>query len=291
MSFPGAIERIFQVKGRPVSHPVIVHIAGVAALSQWAREVPPSAVRLGEAFWPGPLTLVLPRRSSVPNSITGGQDTVAVRSPAHPLFTAVLAALDEQSERSVGIAAPSANRFGHVSPTTADHVEQELGDRLIADRDVILDGGQCALGVESTIVIWTGGGWRIAREGGVSREQLGDIVQLAEPSLTEVRVPGALASHYAPKAQVVVVDSVSDLHLDPNQDPARIGLLAGSSVATPALWYRLATPHSTEQYAHAMYSALRKADDLKLRLVVAVPPPTDGLGAAIRDRLTRAAHS
>ncbi|MEI8081109.1 MAG: L-threonylcarbamoyladenylate synthase [Actinomycetes bacterium] len=286
-SSESAIARIFEVKGRPRTHPVIVHVEGPQDLQHWACEVPASALALAQEFWPGPLTLVLASADNVPGAITGGQPTVAIRAPAHPLFREVLRLLNDDTSAPVGIAAPSANRFGHVSPTTASDVEHELGDRLRPGRDVILDGGRCVVGVESTIVIWTERGWRIAREGGITREQLGRTVELRDDSPTAIRVPGTIASHYSPRARVLVPESLSEIDVD--QVPGPVGLLALADVPDPMGWVRLAAPVSTEEYARALFSALRRADELALATVVAIPPTSAGLGAAIRDRLDRAA--
>ena len=282
---PTAIKRLYEVKGRPADHPVIVHVSGTDALDAWARAVPNSALKLADTFWPGPLTLVLPRSELAHDQITGGQPTVAVRAPAHPLFRDVLARLESELGHDIGVAAPSANRFGRVSPTTASHVEAELGKRLRVGKDVILDGGQCAVGLESTIVIWAGPVWHIAREGGITREQLSEVVDLASWGPVPERVPGALASHYSPKARLIVAESVAEADVGLRR---RIGLLALSSVETPKGWDRLAAPATAGEYARVLYQALRLADERGVKLLVAVPPEPAGIGAAIRDRLARA---
>ncbi len=263
---------------------MIVHVSGLGAVDRWARDVPDSARQLAQRFWPGPLTLVLNRSGLATDAVTGGQDTVALRAPANTEFQAVLADLADRLGPDVGIAAPSANRFGRVSPTTAQHVVDELGDHLLADHDVILDAGESAIGLESTIVSCTGAICRIARTGGITREQLALVVDIAsEPA--EERVPGALASHYAPRARVVLAtgEQIESLDLGPS-----IGLLALASVGTPPGWQRLSAPNDVDDYAHTMYSALRAADQRGLTVVVAVPPPPRGIGAAIQDRLSRA---
>lgn len=287
---PDALARIYEVKGRPSDHPVIVHISGIGAASEWARMVPDSARLLAAAFWPGPLTLVLPRAALASDTITGGQETVALRAPAHPLFQEVLALLESDGLNAPGIAAPSANRFGRVSPTTASHVSEELGSRLIEGRDVILDGGPCAVGVESTIVIWSpeSDTWQVAREGGVTAAQLAEIVPVSTASTEpSQRVPGALASHYSPAARVLLSSAES---LSEVAAKGPVGLIADTAVATPPGWQRLCSPGDPEAYARDLYAALRSADADGIATVVAVPPPGPGLAAAVRDRLTRAAR-
>ena len=279
---------MFRIKGRPPTHPVIVHVREPQDLARWVQHVPASAELLVEAFWPGPLTIVLNRREDVSDAVTGGQSTVAVRAPAHPMFREVLRLLAHDAGPGVGIAAPSANRFGQVSPTTAQHVQTELGDRLRVGRDVILDGGRCAVGLESTIVIWTAEGWTIAREGGITREQIVRVVQVRPDAPTDVRVPGTLDTHYAPRARVMVCESLDQV--DPDRLPSPVGLLASSDIPTPTEWVRLAAPATIDDYARQLFSALRRADELSLITVVAVLPASAGLGAAIRDRLGRAAR-
>ncbi len=293
---PAAIQRIFQVKNRPTNHPVIVHIAGLAAITHWARDVSDAALILAETFWPGPLTLVLPKTDSVSDAITGGQPTVALRAPAHPLFQDVLAELTSPAHPAPGIAAPSANRFGQVSPTTAAHVEAGLGAYL-GPSDLILDGGPCSVGVESTIVICSVDGVRIARSGGVTAEQLAAVVPvLTAASADSVpQVPGSLETHYAPAAQVAMVTTAAELSAFRernllNNDIGVIALAKDVDFAAPN-WLRLATPKDPEQYAHELYGALRAADTLGLTHVVALAPPDDGIGTAIRDRLRRASQS
>lgn len=285
-SSPAAVAAIFRAKGRPTNHPVIVHVSGSAAIDGWAREVPRTATALANAFWPGPLTLVVPRAENVSDAITGGQDTVALRAPAHPLFQQVLAALASTLGASVGIAAPSANRFGQVSPTTAAAVLDGLGAHLSA-ADVILDGGPCAVGVESTIVICGPNTVTMAREGGVTAEQIGAIVELAGPQANaKPRVPGSLASHYAPSARVVLADDPTAVDL---AEASAVGLIADARWATPAGWLRLCAPPNNDEYARELYAALHHADQAGLELVVAVLPSATGIGAAVRDRLSRAA--
>lgn len=284
-----ALARIFSVKGRPSDHPVIVHVAGLADAAQWADEVPPSAIKLAETFWPGPLTIVVERASWVPDSITGGQDTIALRSPNHPAFHAVLTALREDHEIvAPGIAAPSANRFGQVSPTTAAHVADSLGAYL-GEQDRILEAGpSCDIGVESTIVLCDGDVVSVARAGGISIEQLREVVEVTDSTSDVPRVPGALASHYAPDAHVIVVEQISDGLVSRFPSAALIGL---AGVGTPPAWTRVLAARNVEDYAHGLYSALRAADTQGLPVVVAVLPEAKGIGVAVRDRLVRASSN
>ncbi|HEY6798890.1 MAG TPA: L-threonylcarbamoyladenylate synthase, partial [Kineosporiaceae bacterium] len=282
-----AVARVYAVKGRPADHPLIVHIRGAAQLDQWAREVPGYARLLAEALWPGPLTLVLPRTARAGDHVTGGQPTVGLRAPSHPVAQQLLAALGDR----VGLAAPSANRFGRVSPTTADHVIAELVDLLDPEHDVILDGGPSRVGVESAILDCTGPAPVVLRPGAVDAatvERVGGIPVAARPSA--VRAPGTLASHYAPRARVVVLDGATTAEVAAHAERLADGLLATADVGTPPGVVRLSAPMDAEGYARVLYAALREADVLGLRRVLAVPPAAEGIGAAVRDRLARAAH-
>ncbi|MFF0967763.1 L-threonylcarbamoyladenylate synthase [Streptomyces sp. NPDC003703] len=282
---PAAVSRIFQVKGRPPSHPLIVHIGGAEHLDDWVQEVPETARLLAGAFWPGPLTLVLRRGARVPLEATGGLETVAVRVPDHPVALALLSAFGG------GVTAPSANRFGSVSPTTADHVRAELGDTV----DFVLDGGTCEVGVESTIVDVTGDVPSILRPGGVTREDLEAVLghPLAVPSTSAVRVPGQHPSHYAPRARVVLVEPeevVAEARLA-RERGHRVGVflppaLAGTAVEAHAV---VAVPASTAAYARGLYGFLRELDRQECDLIVASLPAEEGLGLAIANRLRRAA--
>jgi L-threonylcarbamoyladenylate synthase len=282
------VTRIFQVKGRPADHPVIVHLADATQLDDWARDLPTWAHRLVDACWPGPLTIIARRADGVLDAVTGGQPTVGLRVPAHPLTREVL------TRFGGGVAAPSANRYGQVSPTSAAHVVAELGDRLDPARDLVLDGGACPVGVESTIV----GAWddslRLLRTGAVTADQLREITGLAV--LTDpgtVRTPGSTASHYAPAASVVPVDLASLTSVAASVAASvagPFGLIAQADVPPPSPRHvRLASPRDASEYAHCLYAALRAADDQGLPTVVAVLPPDTGIGRAVRDRLTRAA--
>ena len=281
---PAALARVYATKGRPADHPLIVHIADLDALHAWSADVPFYAARLAERFWPGPLTLVLPRSIRALDAVTGGQDTVALRLSEHPMFRAVLDALARDTgDDAIGIAAPSANRFGGVSPTTAQHVVDELGS-LLQDRDVILDGGACGVGVESTIVDCTGDVPVILRPGAVSANDVREVTGLDLGTRSDVRAPGTLASHYAPTARVTIIAAADASDVQP---PA--GLLALASVPTPPGVVRLSAPETVDDYARVLYAALREADALHLPSVVAIAPSPEGIGAAVIDRLTRAA--
>ncbi|ETK36705.1 L-threonylcarbamoyladenylate synthase [Microbispora sp. ATCC PTA-5024] len=280
-----AVARVFQVKGRPPSHPLIVHLGGGEHLGDWAEDVPATARLLAERFWPGPLTLVLRRGRRVPLEATGGLETVALRVPAHPVALALLSAFGG------GVAAPSANRFGSVSPTTANHVRAELGDAV----DFVLDGGPCAVGVESTIVDATGEVPSVLRPGGVTREDLEAVLgrSLAVHSTSHVRVPGQHPSHYAPRARVVLVEPekvVAEAEFA-QELGHQVGVLlppsfAGAPVKAHAV---VAVPGSMTAYARGLYGFLRELDQRGCDLIVASLPVEEGLGLAIANRLRRAA--
>ncbi|MCC6333894.1 MAG: threonylcarbamoyl-AMP synthase [Myxococcales bacterium] len=278
-----AARRIFAVKGRPSTHPLIVHVASLEDARAWVAEVPPEGELLARAFWPGPLTLVLRRSALASDTVTGGQDTVAIRVPAHEVALKLLRAFDG------GIAAPSANRFGKVSPTTAQHVREELGE----DVDFILDAGPSQVGVESTIVDVTGAAPRLLRPGGLAREALeealGRPLALAT-QVADVRAPGMLESHYAPRAGLWLVDAPrlaaeASRRLD---EGVRVVVLAPASAVAPAAVIRLDVPEDATGFAQVLYARLREADRLG-EVILAVPPPESGLGLAVRDRLARAA--
>lgn len=281
---PTAVAKIFAAKGRPANHPVIVHLPGVEAVPRWTSSVPAWAMTLAAELWPGPLTVIVPRDPDVLDAVSGGQPTVGLRVPAHPLTLQVL------HEFGSGLAAPSANRYGHVSPTTAQHVIAELGGVLDPTRDLVLDGGRCPVGVESTIV----GAWddtpRLLRAGAVTAEQITTLTGREVSTASDgVRAPGSTATHYAPRARVVPVES-ADLDAVASTVTERFGLIALASVPPPdADHRRLASPGTDSEYAHALYAALRDADDEHLGVVIAVLPPDAGVGHAVRDRLMRAA--
>jgi L-threonylcarbamoyladenylate synthase len=278
-----AVARIYSVKGRPADHPLIVHVASIDGLGQWASDVPDYAIALARDYWPGPMTLVVRRSELAGDFVTGGQDTVGVRVPAHPVALGLLEAFVRAGGK--GVAAPSANRFGNVSPTTAQAVAAELSDYL-ADGDQILDGGACDVGVESTIIDCTGDGPKILRPGAITVEMIQQcnglrIVDAAGVVDGDViRVSGSLDSHYAPAATVVL-----------DQSPvAGQGFIAMNDVVSPDGVVRLAAPATDADFARVLYAALRAADEQGLATVVVQQPQGDGIAIAIRDRLMRAAH-
>lgn len=279
-----AVRRIFDVKGRPTGHPLIVHVASPAQIDAYACDVPPYARALVDASWPGPITIVVPRRATVAETAAGGLPTIGLRAPAHPTCHDLLTALGR------GVAAPSANRFGRVSPTTAQDVLAELGPFLDAQRDLILDGGPCPIGLESTIVDCTGAQPALLRLGAVTGAE---VARLSGSPLatrpSSVPAPGTLPAHYAPSAEVVLVEHAGHLSAPANAGGGPTGLIALASVRTAAEMVRLAAPADAAEYARILYAALRAADAKGLPRVVVVLPPADGIGAAIRDRLTRAA--
>ncbi|MFJ2399337.1 L-threonylcarbamoyladenylate synthase [Streptomyces sp. NPDC087843] len=282
---PAAVARIFQAKGRPTSHPLIVHLGGAELLDDWVEDVSATARLLAERFWPGPLTLVLRRGRRVPLEATGGLETVAVRVPDHPVALALLAAFGG------GVTAPSANRFGQVSPTTAYHVGAELGDAV----DFVLDGGPCGVGVESTIVDVTGEIPSILRPGGVTREDLEAVLgyPLAVHSTSGVRVPGQHPSHYAPRARVVLVEPekvVAEAALAQELGHQVGVLLPPAFTDAPVKAHAVVTlPGSPAAYARGLYGFLRELDQQGCELIVASLPAEEGLGLAIANRLRRAA--
>jgi len=283
-----AVQRLFAVKGRPADHPVIVHVARASQLGELARDVPDDAHALAVACWPGPLTLVVRRDPArVVAEVTGGRETVGIRVPDHPLALALLDAFGG------GVAAPSANRFGRVSPTTAAHARADLGD----DVRVVLDGGACRVGVESTIVDVTGTVPAILRVGGVSRATVEQVIGRACVLHTsgEVAAPGTLASHYAPRAHVEVVEAAGVAERARSLAGAgrRVGVLApvDAELSEPEAVVVLGAPRDAEDFAHVLYARLREADERELDvLLVVLPAGDDGPAAAVADRVRRAAH-
>jgi L-threonylcarbamoyladenylate synthase len=263
---------------------LIVHVATAEDASVWITEFPQWAIALTKEVWPGPLTIVGPRTKLASDSVTGGQDTVAVRVPSHPIAHELLTHLKAKGVK--GLVAPSANRFGHVSPTSAAHVLADLGEYLSANGDLILDGGDCQVGLESTIVLATGSQPVILRPGAITVADIERItrVSVSVASGNSPRVSGSLDSHYAPIAQVVLINNESDFTFGKNS-----GFLALADIPTPAGLTRLASPKTIEDYAHDLYGALRTGDDQKLETIYVVPPAGEGLAQAINDRLQRAA--
>ena len=273
-----AVGRIYSVKGRPSDHPLIVHIASMDRMGDWASDVPEYAIALARSFWPGPMTLILERSELAGDFITGGQDSVGVRVPNHVVALALLVAFERAG--GMGVAAPSANRFGHVSPTTAGAVIEELGDYLSKD-DLVLDGGACDVGVESTIIDCTGAAPSVLRPGAITVAMIEECTGLkTTQSDKEIRVSGSLENHYAPFAKVLLCETPL-----PGQ-----GFIALEAIETPEGVIRLASPSDDEEFARILYSALRDADARGLTEVVVMQPIGNGIAVAIRDRLARAAN-
>jgi L-threonylcarbamoyladenylate synthase len=297
-----AVRAIFAAKGRPADHPVIVHVGGAGELAHWARAVPAGARALAEAFWPGPLTLIVPRAAHVDDAVTGGQDSVGLRVPSHPVARALLAAFAERGGR--GIAAPSANRFGRISPTTARHVADDLGGAV----DTILDGGRCEVGIESTIVAFTGDAPLLLRPGGIGVAALARVLGRApavpgsgagggrgEGDLDAAvpRASGTLASHYAPHtpARLVPADRLRAEIAPRLARDQRVAVLA-RTVPRPAefsgVW--IAAPEDAARYAHDLYANLRTLDAAEADDILIEAPPEEPEWLAVSDRVTRAAH-
>jgi L-threonylcarbamoyladenylate synthase len=280
---PDAINRIYEVKGRPTDHPLIVHISSINQLKKWAIGIPDYAISLARAFWPGPMTLILNRLDIAGDFITGGQDTVGLRVPSDPIALALIEEFEKISDSA--IAAPSANRFGHVSPTTAQAVSAELSGYLTPN-DQILDGGVCTVGVESTIIDCTGKKPRVLRPGAITVEMIEEATITVLVSSTnseehpEIRVSGSLKRHYSPSATVLL-----------DQLPiAGQGYIALADLPTPEGVIRLASPRNNEEFARVLYTSLRNADNQGLPQIVVMQPKGGGIAVAIRDRLMRAAN-
>ncbi len=271
-----AVRRIYEVKGRPLDHPVIVHVGDLSHINHWVSDVPKYAVTLAREFWPGSMTLVLPRSTKAKDFVTGGQESIGIRIPAHPLALQLLREFHKLG--GLGVAAPSANRFGEVSPTTSLAAEEEIG-KYLSDSDLILDGGQSVVGIESTVIDCRADRPRILRPGAITREMIEAVTGLRViDSESSVRVSGALENHYAPKARVIVGQKVMQ----------GAGLIALSGEETPDGMTRLASPSSIDEYARVLYGALREGDRLGLREIVIIPPDGEGLAIAIRDRIEKA---
>jgi L-threonylcarbamoyladenylate synthase len=273
-----AVARIYSTKGRPADHPLIVHISSIQMMDKWAIDIPEYAIKLGREFWPGPMTLVLRRSELAKDFITGNQNTVGIRVPDQPIALALLSEFEKLG--GMGVAAPSANRFGAVSPTTAEAVEEELSDYL-GEQDLILDGGLCDVGVESTIIDCTSINPRILRLGAIAKEMIDAVTGIkviSSDSTSTIRVSGSLESHYSPKAKVII-------DVLPRSGE---GLIALAEVETPSGVTRLAAPINIEEFARELYAALRSADRLGVQTVVVIQPLGGGLAEAIRDRISRA---
>ncbi len=278
-----AVARLFAAKGRPADHPVIVHVADSADIAPWAREVPAGARALADAFWPGPLTIIVPRAAHVADIVTGGQDTVGLRVPSHPVARALLRAFGG------GVAAPSANRFGRISPTTAQHVADDLGDAVA----LTLDGGACDVGIESTIVAFTGGRALLLRPGGISIDRLAAVLGHAPlaPDGSAPRASGTLASHYAPRTPSVIVPAPvlhAEVALLEERDE-RVAVLA-RTVTPPddfeGVWQY--APRAASAYAHDLYANLRALDAVNADVIIVEEVPSGDAWLAVRDRLARA---
>ena len=279
-----AVGRIFAAKGRPTDHPLICHIASVDDLAALVEEVTPAARALADAFWPGPLTLVMTRSAAVPDAVTGGLDTVAVRIPDHPLALQLLQAFGGP------VAAPSANRFGRPSPTRADDVRHELGDAV----DVILDGGPCAIGVESTVLDLVSDPPQVLRPGGISAAEIARVIgsPVSATASGPARAPGMLEAHYAPGARVEVItaDGAPTRAAELTGGGASVALLAPHAISPlPDAVLVLGPAGAPDAYASTLYAAFRRADANGCQVILAVPPPPEGIGVAVRDRLDRAA--
>jgi len=285
---PAAVAKIYAAKGRPQDHPVIVHLAPDADLAYWASDIPVEARQLAAAFWPGPLTMILKRAPNIPAAVSGGQDTVGLRCPSHPVAIALLQAFKQGRG---GVAAPSANKFGHVSPTTARHVQDEFGaDGTVA---AVLDGGQSQVGIESTIVDLSrldSHGPVLLRPGHISAEAIVAVIDRlpAAPDAAAPRASGTLASHYAPHTPVAMQDSAALA--------ATLAGLAGRKVALihytdlPAAHAEVRLPATPDGFAHALYAALRAMDQAGADLILVEAPPQDSAWLGVNDRLRRAAH-
>ena len=276
-----AIARIYKVKGRPEGHPLIVHISSLGNLDKWARDIPKYAVNLARAFWPGPMTLILPRTDIAKDFITGGQDNVGIRIPSHTVALALLKEFEDQG--GLGVAAPSANRFGKVSPTNSEAVEEELG-KFLLESDQILDGGQSLIGIESTIIDCASNVPIILRPGSITLEMVENLLSVKvgnSYSLNrKTKVPGTSGNHYAPNAKVF---------LKGLPQPGD-GFIALEEIPTPAGAIRLGSPKDNYDYAQILYSALRLADAKGISTVNVIPPVDQGVGAAINNRLLKASN-
>ena len=277
-SNPDAVAKIYAAKGRPADHPLIVHISSMDGIGYWADEISDYAIALARTFWPGPMTLICKRSPEAKDFVTGGQETVGLRVPDHVVALALLEAAKQLGVQ--GIAAPSANRFGHVSPTTADAVREELSAYL-SPNDSILDGGPSNVGVESTIIDCTGSNPHILRPGAITQAMIEEVTGLqVTDAQNEIRVSGSLENHYAPQAKVL---------LDTTPQPGD-GYIATKEKPTPAGVIRLAAPQTVEEFARILYASLRDADSQKISRICIDQPQGDGLAIAICDRLQRAAR-
>lgn len=280
---PEAVARVFAAKQRPASHPLIVHLASVAELDKWAREIPPEAHKLAETFWPGPLTLILKKRPSVLDGVTGGQDTIAIRVPRHPLALALLQAFGD------GLVAPSANRFTRISPTTAAAVKAELGDQV----DLILDGGASEVGLESTILDMSGQTPRILRPGMLTPAEIGvalgvEVAVTRQDFPTEVRAPGMHHLHYAPVTSTQILSATDFVELPPAALPAACLIHSNMQCPINPQLHQIKMPSNAAAYAHDLYAVLREQDARQLKYIFIEAVPETAEWDAIRDRLSKA---
>jgi L-threonylcarbamoyladenylate synthase len=272
-----AVSRIYSVKARPTDHPLIVHISSINLLDNWAIEIPDYAIKLAREFWPGSMTLILKRSELAQDFITGGQENVGVRVPAHPIALGLLS--EFESIGGKGIAAPSANRFGCVSPTSAQDVLEEIGPYLM-NGDLVLEGGRSEIGIESTIIDCRNETPAVLRPGAVTEEMI-TIIQKVSPTSeqTNLRVSGVLAKHYAPTARILL-----------NTEPIRgQAFLAMSGIETPHGVHRIFSPGTVEEFAQNLYSAMRETDRLEIMELVIHIPRGEGLAEAILDRVNKSA--
>ena len=272
-----AVSRIYSVKGRPTDHPLIVHISSINKLEKWARDIPGYAMDLAEEFWPGPMTLILKRQNLAKDCITAGQDTVGLRVPAHPVALALLSEFEKIGGE--GIAAPSANKFGAVSPTTKHAVYEEIGCNL-TPHDLILDGGPCKIGIESSIIDCTNSFPKILRPGAVTSTMIEKTLKIkfsTDLSLNTIKTSGQLPNHYSPNAKVVL-----NILSEPGE-----GFIAMAGIATPEGSIRLSSPKNIEEFAQEIYEALRDGDRKKLTTIKVILPEGVGLVDAIRDRMNK----
>lgn len=283
-----AVAKIFAAKGRPADHPLIVHLSSADQMERWAVDIPPHAYALAQRYWPGPLTLILKRRPQVPDAVTGGQDTVGLRVPGHPVALQLLQAF-AAAGGSGGVAAPSANRFGRISPTTADHVREELGDRV----SLVLEGGACQVGIESTILDLSRGQPFLLRPGAISPEQLAEVLgQMPQrPDGGAPRASGTLAAHYAPRTamRMVARERLLDFINSYRHSGRRCGVLAHSQppqAGMPHVWRML--PADAAGYAHDLYAALRDLDHAEVDIIAVEAIPQSPDWTAVADRLGRA---
>lgn len=285
-----AVKKIFEAKNRPTTHPLIVHITGEEALDHWACDIPQSAYVLARKFWPGPLTMILKKSDAVGDWITGGQDSVGLRCPSHPWAVALIKAFAGKHHR--GLAAPSANTFGRISPTCAQHVRDDLGEKPKGKVDFILDGGQCEVGVESTIINLSGEHPEILRHGAVTRGMLEEALGCAVPDggKDSPHVSGSLKSHYAPKTKVVLSDNIA-AELEKLKDKKVAVMASGQALEqTPAhvvKWF--IAPSDASEYMHVLYTRLHELDQTGADLILIETPPTGDAWNAVQDRLNRAA--